>query len=253
VTAPNQNMLCNERQLNPPRNSAWMVSDLLRVADVDGLIVVMDLATSAFYVLDEDASIMWTELRKAQGSVAEAKDALQGDGPARRLAGQFDEFVADCEARGFLNSGSRPAARVRQRAHWPRRSRGRSLLTVRAWLSMLRMDIAVRRRGFASVYERLACHAGGHLDRVDPRHVQSARHAFLKAENFYLRRNAPNDCLPRSLSLCAFMRHLGIPAVHHIGARRFPAFGAHAWGEYDGEPILDRPAITSGYTRIATA
>ena len=90
------------------------------------------------------------------------------------------------------------------------------------------------------------------LHRVDSADVELARAAFVRAENFYLRRRAPNDCLPRSLALYAYMRGLGVPVVHRIGARRFPAFRCHAWVEHDGAPILDQRAKVSDYTLIAS-
>jgi len=117
---------------------------------------------------------------------------------------------------------------------------------------MLRMGFALRREGFGAVYQRLG-HGGGpgaaSASSVD---VQIARAAFMRAENFYVRRRAPNDCLARSLSLYAYLRGLGLPVVHRIGARRFPAFRCHAWVEYDSTPILERLADVSDYTVIAS-
>ncbi|HTQ21815.1 lasso peptide biosynthesis B2 protein [Mycobacterium sp.] len=230
--------------------SARVMSPSVRAAEVDGLILVMDLQTSAFYFLDEDASSMWKGLRQAHGSVGAAKEALgRGNESSGRLAGAFDDFIASCEAQGFLVSSDRPPARDFRRAPWPRGSRGRSLLTVRAWLAMLRMDIALRRHGFAAIYQRLG---QGGIARADSADVELVRAAFLRAENFYVRRRAPHDCLPRSLALYAYLRGLGIPVVHRIGARRFPSFGCHAWVEYGGAPILDRSAVVHEYTVIAS-
>jgi hypothetical protein len=214
---------------------------------------VMDLETSAFYFLDEDASRMWRELRKAHGSVPAAKEALdRGDDSSRRLVSLFDDFVASCESHGFLVSGHPPPAQGGRQAPWPQRSRSRSFLTVRAWLWMLRMDIALRRQGFTAIYERLEKGTVSGLDRIDAAGVEIARAAFLRAENFYVRRRAPNDCLPRSLALYAYMRGLGVPVVHRIGARRFPVFRSHAWVEYDGAPLLDHSAKVSDYTLISS-
>jgi len=166
-----------------------VISAHVRVAEVDGLTLVMDLGTSAFYILDDDASRMWNELGKAHGSVVAAKEALgRGEESSRRLAGLFDDFVASCESRGFLLSGPPPPARAVQRAPRPRRSRRRSLLTVRAWLSMLHMDMALRRHGFAAIYARLGQGAGGGPHSVDSSDVELAHAAFLRAENFNLRR-----------------------------------------------------------------
>lgn len=234
-----------------PAGAARLISPQVRAADVDGLILVMDLATSALYFLDEDASRMWRALGNAQGSAAAAKQALgRGDGSAQRLAHRFDDFLADCAARGFLVSNDRPSVRGTSRPPRPRGSPGRSLLTVRAWLWMVRTDIALRRHGFGAVYRRFApagARAGGTAGDVE-----KARAAFLRAESCYLRRRAPNDCLPRSLALYGYLRGLGLPVVHRIGARRFPSFRCHAWVEYDGAPLLDQPAEVSDYTLIAS-
>ena len=114
------------------------------------------------------------------------------------------------------------------------------------------MDIALGRQGFTAIYERLENGTASSADRSDPADVELARAAFVRAENFYLRRRAPNDCLPRSLALYAYMRGLGVPVIHRIGARRFPAFRCHAWVECDGSPLLDQPAKVSDYTLIAS-
>ena len=227
------------------------ISPHLRVADVDGLTMVMDLRTSAFYLLDDEASSMWKELRAADGSVIAAKKALgHGDESSRRLAGMFDDFVASCESRGFLLAHHPSPACGVPRRRWVRRSHRSSLLTVRAWLSMVRTDIALRTKGFAAIYERL-----GHTACVGPQSaggVELAVAAFLRAENFYVRRRAPNDCLPRSLCLYAYLGSLGVPVVHRIGARRFPVLQCHAWVEYEGAPILDHHVKVSDYTLIAS-
>ncbi|MFI5003836.1 MAG: lasso peptide biosynthesis B2 protein [Solirubrobacterales bacterium] len=50
----------------------------------------------------------------------------------------------------------------------------------------------------------------------------------------------PGDtrCLARSLVLTRLLARRGIPAKLVIGARAAPAFLAHAWVEYDGQPVL---------------
>ncbi|WP_422223395.1 lasso peptide biosynthesis B2 protein [Mycobacterium sp.] len=164
----------------------------------------------------------------------------------------LDDFVASCEERGFLDSDHLAPARDVGPTPRPRRSPRRSLLAARAWLWMLRMGFALRREGFGAVYQRLGHSASRGTANVTSVDVEIARAAFVWAENFYVRRRAPNDCLPRSLSLYAYMRGLGLPVVHRIGARRFPAFRCHAWVEYDGAPILDERADLGHYTLIAS-
>ena len=50
----------------------------------------------------------------------------------------------------------------------------------------------------------------------------------------------PGDtrCLVRSLVLTRLLARRGIPAKLVIGARAAPDFLAHAWVEYDGQPVL---------------
>jgi hypothetical protein len=230
-----------------------VVSPDVRVAEVDGLILVMDLTTSAFYILDEQASRLWHVLQRAQGSVVAAKEAvMRGEASPPKAAAEFDDFVADCEARHFLVSAHPVIACGARRAVWPRPSRHRMLLTTRAWWWMLRIDLALRQDGFAAVYRRIGHAADVGPRTVSARDVDSARAAFLRAENFYLRRRAPNDCLARSLALCVFMRRLGVPVTHRIGARRVPGFQCHAWVEYEGIAMVDPPAQAGKYTLLAS-
>ena len=51
----------------------------------------------------------------------------------------------------------------------------------------------------------------------------------------------PGDtrCLARSLVLTRLLARRGIAAKLVIGARPAPEFLAHAWVEYDGDPVLD--------------
>jgi hypothetical protein len=50
----------------------------------------------------------------------------------------------------------------------------------------------------------------------------------------------PGDtrCLTRSLVLTRLLARRGIPAKLVIGARTAPEFLAHAWVEYEGQPVL---------------
>ena len=50
----------------------------------------------------------------------------------------------------------------------------------------------------------------------------------------------PTDrrCLIRSLVLVRLLARRGIPSALVIGTRTAPRFGAHAWVEYDGTPLL---------------
>jgi hypothetical protein len=104
--------------------------------------------------------------------------------------------------------------------------------------------VPLARSGFAPTYR---AHA---KFRAAPARaeLQSVLAAFRRAENLFLLRRAPNDCVVRSLALYRFVCSYGIAAEHVIGVQRIP-FKAHAWVEWRGEPLLDAPV--HGFTSLA--
>ena len=159
-----------------------------------------------------------------------AQFAVEPDRARRDLAAFRERCLADgtfaaaATARPFV-SGQRPAAK---RVVWP---------AFAAWRCLAGTALLLRQRGFATAYrESTAVPAprepsgDGALDR--------AIAAFALAENFFVPRRAPDDCLPRSLALFRFLRMMGLPAEHVIGCRRAPFF-AHAWVECQGRVVLD--------------
>lgn len=166
----------------------------------------------------------------------------------------FDECVPSCGSRGFLPSGPLPAARTGRPSALAAAIASQVVLSVRAcgcgYFAWTSHRVGTDSRPAASAWKRKREPI---LDRqrVVSGGVDVAGAAFLRAANFYLRCRAPNSCLPRSLAMFAYMRHL-VPVMHRIGAGRFPAFRCHAWGEYDGTPILDQRAKVSDYTLIAS-
>lgn len=81
---------------------------------------------------------------------------------------------------------------------------------------------------------RAAAPAEAFADRLaEARHLGSAVTRTLAL--------LPGDtrCLARSLVLAALLGRRGIPAKLVIGTRAAPDFGAHAWVEQDGHPVLD--------------
>lgn len=115
--------------------------------------------------------------------------------------------------------------------------RQRARLAVEIVVAYLRAQRALRRAPIASVVERLR--SGGP--------PVSARNGYAFAEALRLGRAVvrtlklvPGDtrCLRRSLVLIQLLAKRGIPARLVIAARADPDFLAHAWVEYDGEPVL---------------
>lgn len=55
-------------------------------------------------------------------------------------------------------------------------------------------------------------------------------------------------CLPRSMVLHELLRRRGLGTQLRIGVRRDAGgIEAHAWVEYDGQPINDRPDVANDY------
>ncbi|HEV3089034.1 MAG TPA: lasso peptide biosynthesis B2 protein [Candidatus Elarobacter sp.] len=216
----------------------------IRHANVDGLQVLLDLTTASYYVLDDSASAMWsivTAASEPEAALAELASSFAVE--PERLRRDFDAFVAQCVERGFLERS--PPASV----HMTVAARARPaafLLAAVAWRSIVGTRLALAREGFGAVYDRYA-----RLPlAADGVGLKRAVAAFRRAENFSLSRQAPDDCLARSLALFRFLRLAGVPAAHVIGVRRIP-FEAHAWVEVDGRPVLDDSPSRAGMTSLA--
>jgi hypothetical protein len=152
---------------------------------------------------------------------------------ARRDLAAFRER---CLADGMLAEAGAvepPAAGVRrsppERIVWP---------AFAAWRSLAGTALLLRRRGFATAYRVSTALAPTSRDDSGDAALDRAAAAFARAENFFVPRRAPDDCLPRSLALFRFLRMMGLPAEHVIGCRRAPFF-AHAWVECRGRVVLD--------------
>jgi hypothetical protein len=196
--------------------------------------VVLDLNTETYRVLDDVASVLWPVL------VGEADAASAFDAAAREFdvdRGRFESdlaaFARRCVDERLLEPLGTPAA-PRDIAPPRARRRGARPHTLRALLCLIGTRRALARDGFRATYERYSRLPIG--PRTQP--PRAALTAFARAENFFVARRAPGDCLLRSLSLYRFLRSADVCAEHVIGVRRFP-FGAHAWVECDGLPVAD--------------
>ena len=231
-------------------------SPRVRHAQVDRLRVILDLERASYRVLDDVASAMWSALvgeRRAVAVLAELTAAY--DAPLAVLERDLERFGARCVAEGLLIARAEVAAvtgrhgdgdgdrhgdadrygdadrhgdagRPRGPVRWHWLAALRSLLTTNRCLA---------REGLGRAYERAAGVPLG-VPRIA---LARAAAAFLAAENVYVSRRGPDDCLGRSLALFAYLRAAGHPAEHVIGVRRIP-FKAHAWVECAGDVVLDR-------------
>jgi hypothetical protein len=232
----------------------FWVAPTIRWVQIEGRVVILDLKSESYSVLDPVASSMWLELsasRDREGIEKTLESRFQVD--REKLASDLDRFIARCIATGLLTD-SPPAEPEPVTLAGTEASRWKKdrLLTVRAWWSLLCTARALSHEGFSAVYTRLA-----RLPRAStptaavPDRLDRAVRAFGLAENFFFLKRAPRDCLPRSLALFTFLRSLDVPVVHHMGVQLIP-FLAHAWVEFDGQVVHDDPFTKTRFVTISS-
>jgi hypothetical protein len=209
------------------------VPTTVRHTEVDGLLVILDLRTETYKVLDEIASALWSVLigRLDAGRAFEELSKTY-DIDERRFHADLQSFSDTCVAESLLVpvDDGLPLAEAPSRVAAPR---GRSGM-IGALACLIRTRYALAREGFRATYDRYAALPAG----TGSASLAAAVAAFVRAESMFVARRAPDDCLFRSLATYRFLRSLGLPAEHVIGVRRLP-FQAHAWVECDGVPVLD--------------
>lgn len=199
-------------------------------------------------MFDDAASALWSVLTGIDDAVtAFERIAARYDVDEPRFHTDLEAFARRCVAEGLLeHAGSSERVPAADGAVASPSARARAVVprTLRALTSLVATQRALARDGFARTYDRYALLPAA----ADAVPLREALSAFGRAENFFVARRAPDDCLARSLALYRFLRSAGVCAVHVIGVRRFP-FAAHAWVECDGAEVL---ATTScGFTQLA--
>jgi hypothetical protein len=216
-------------------------SDGVRAEIIDNRVVLLDIDAGEYLVLDRIETLIWQGL--ISDSTAETINILieEYDISEDIILADIEAFKAQCIERGFFDKKSDTSRRKQQAAP------AKAPNAWRAWLWMLRVSFSLR-SGFAPAYRLcLGLKQPGARTLAD---LEKAQTAFLFAENFFIFKSAPRDCLPRSLSLYGFLTSCGIRATHVIGIARYP-FEAHAWVECDDKVLLDRPDWVSKYHALA--
>jgi hypothetical protein len=227
----------------------------VRHAEVDGCLILLDLNTESYRVLDPVASAMWSALI-GEGDWAVTRQLLADtyDVSPEVLNNDFADFAANCRSQGILGETqsisdeelSAVESSDARQALLPGSISSLLPTTIRAILILYQTRRSLMQQGFRGTYERYARLPGGSNCERLPRAIS----AFGRAETFFLAQRAPNDCLVRSLSLFRFLREQSIPAEHVIGVCRMP-FQAHAWVECDGRPILDERGWSGAFVPLA--
>lgn len=215
----------------------------------DGSVVLMNLRTGEYSILNSLASAMWHLLLSGDEdrTVGVASLATKLRMPVQTVEADLQAFSEDCENQGLLAphlpAGTDDARRAHNVVGQPR------LSSLRAWWAIAATVARLRRHGFGRTYR---CYARMEktAEAVDNDRLRTAVERFRMAENFFIFPTAPKDCLPRSLALYRFLLEMGLPAAHCMGVQRFP-FEAHAWVECHGEALFNHPDDLAGYSELA--
>lgn len=215
----------------------------VRCVEIAQRLVLLDVSAGTYDVVDEVGTQMWQQLLRNPDERDIACLAGTYGVPSAVIAADLAEFAAAQLAAGRLRTGELRIPPVAPRLPRRRPTVWRALRE-RAGVEQ---DL---RRGFAVAYDKCT---GPVADCAPPRlAVERLVRLFRTADGLYPAREAPLDCLPRSLALTRFLRMSGWPVTHMIGVALDP-FEAHAWVELDGHPLDESPTTLLRYVTIAAA
>jgi hypothetical protein len=236
----------SQSTINASQACAYYATGEVRWRVVDGRAVLLDLLSGEYVVFDQIATSMWKLLLTVPTEQRVAVLQEQFDAPTALLKKDISAFTKTCLERGFIQiEPLRPIEHVYNR---PIR---KSVLALRAWWALGATACTLRVRGFPATYKNYSRMPKPACDRELPVDLLvRAQQAFSKAENFFVMKTAPKDCLPRSLALYRFLILIGIPVEHCIGVLRYP-FGAHAWVEFQGKALFDQQDYVRSYAVLA--
>ena len=193
----------------------YRASSNVRYRIVDGLVVLLDVRAGEYLILDRVATAMWRALLSQAPNDRVPAIAAAFGVPEERIGADLRAFAQRCSEQGFLEPGveaeTEPVVQESKAVRPPAR-----FLTLKAWWALMRTAQLLRTDGFGATYRRYAAIASPPAQARSPGMLSRAERAFARAENFFFTRNAPRDCLPRSLALFRF------PAP-----RRYPGDALH--------------------------
>lgn len=160
---------------------AHVASSSIRHRLIGGNVVILDLRSGEYKILDEVASAMW-EIVLAQPDQERCTESLiqTFDVERERVAIDLKRFVSEAEEGGLLSSRPSAPIAVRDGIRWPK-----SCLAAGAWWSLLTTTSTLAKKGFAHTYLQLAACAKSSSDNGDfAARLACAERAFSLAENF---------------------------------------------------------------------
>ncbi len=119
------------------------------------------------------------------------------------------------------------------------------LFFLRAYFALIRMELLLACRGFASVH-RAVKQLAVESKSADARTEEAVCRAVDLACVFYFKQVL---CLQRAVATTYLLRRNGVPAEMVIGVQQCP-FRAHAWVEVAGSVVNDKPYTSELYTVI---
>ncbi len=213
-------------------------------------IVLLDLLRGKYLLLDPVAAAMWNALLSGDEEVLVHDLSERFGSPASTIENDLKRFRESCVASGLLqiaqteDEAPSTAEKPASRPVW---------LTGQALWALVRTFLMLR-SGLLTAYKESQRTANSVRLRPEPEItsslVENALQAFVRAENVWSFKKAPDDCLPRSLALHRYLRRLGLPVTHHIGISKTP-LEMHAWVEFRSRPLLN-DLIAAKHTPIAS-
>ena len=125
----------------------------------------------------------------------------------------------------------------------PARTLAEKADAVRAWFSLVGIDLLMKSGGFHRFHQALGSWPV-RGESSGPETVTKVCTAVDRAATYYFKRAW---CLQRSATAVFLLRRRGIDAQLVIGVQKIP-FYAHAWAEVDGRVVNDHPVIQKKYT-----
>ena len=122
---------------------------------------------------------------------------------------------------------------------------------MRAWIALMRVDIALRRTGFWPLVTRLDSLETRPAGDMRPRDIRRARR-LGRAVRRAARLSPPHvQCLHRSLVLHQWLRTAGLPSELCVGVLKDAGeLKAHAWVELSGQVVNDHPAAIGSFAPL---
>lgn len=117
-----------------------------------------------------------------------------------------------------------------------------TLLTLKAYIELIRIDFCLSRKDFAGMYERVRRTRVGAAPG-NPEAIEPICGAVDRAAVWYWKQVS---CLHRSAATTRLLRGAGIAAQLVIGTQALP-FRAHSWVEVEGRIVNDKPYIAELY------